>query len=155
METAADECKLTLKDDRELLNVNLPRHVYQGQCVHTLYDAGCGLIAANFTVTGAVTSNTTAASVNCNLTSQAVGYFSLGTMTFTTGPNAGASRAIKRHPSSGVLVPAFPWRYTPANGNQFTAKPGCDRLLATCNTKFSNTARIRIYPYIPTPEAAI
>jgi hypothetical protein len=41
---------LTVKSDLELLNVKLPRNVYQVQCVHTVYHDGCQLNAEDFTV---------------------------------------------------------------------------------------------------------
>ena len=147
------EVTLTINSELELLNIQMPRNVYQAQCLHTVYDPGCGLNAANFTVTGNTTSGSTRTSINCNL-AQAAGHFDLGSMTYTTGPNAGQTRTVKRH-TSGVLVPSFPFPHTPATGNLFTAKPGCDGLFATCGTKFSNTANIRIYEFIPVPEATI
>ena len=39
------EVQLTINSDLELLNVQMPRNIYQDQCLHTVYDAGCGLVA--------------------------------------------------------------------------------------------------------------
>jgi uncharacterized phage protein (TIGR02218 family) len=147
------EVQLTVNSDLELLNVQMPRNVYQDQCIHTVYDPGCGLSPAAFTVTANTTSGSSRTLINCNL-AQSNGYFDLGTVTFTTGSNAGESRTVKRY-TTGALVPSFPLPYVPAAGDLFTAKPGCDGLRATCNTRFSNEANIRIYPYIPVPEAAL
>ena len=147
---SASEVKLTVNSDLELLNVMMPRNLFMGQCGNTLYDARCGLSAAAFTVTGNTTANSTTAAVHCNL-AQAAGYFNLGTIKYTTGQNAGITRSVKLH-TTGVLVPAFPFPYVPASGDLFQAKPGCDKLQATCNAKFSNTANLRAYPFIPAPE---
>ena len=147
---SASEVKLTVNSDLELLNVMMPRNLFMGQCGNTLYGARCGLSAAAFTVTGNTTANSTVRSVNCNL-GQAAGHFNLGTMKFTTGPNANMVRSVKLH-TTGVLVPSFPFPYVPAPGDLFEAKPGCDKLEATCNVKFSNTANLRAYPFIPAPE---
>jgi uncharacterized phage protein (TIGR02218 family) len=142
--------RMAVKSDLELLGIKMPRNVYQGQCIHTVYDAGCGLVAAAFTVAGAVTGGSTAASINCNL-AQAAGYFNLGTIEFSNGPNAGVIRTVKVH-TSGVIVPVAPFPYAPATGNVFQVKPGCDGREVTCNGTFTNTANIRFYPYIPAPE---
>lgn len=146
------EVKMSVKSDFELLNIPMPRNVYMAQCAHTLFDSGCTLSAAAFTVTGAVTAGSTTAAINCNL-AQAAGYFGLGTVQFTSGLNAGITRTVKLH-TTGVLVPSFPLPYVPAIGDAFLAKPGCDKLMATCNsTKFNNVANFRGFPFIPTPEA--
>jgi len=144
------EVQLTVKSDLELLNIQMPRNIYQAQCLHTVYDPGCGLVAANFTVTANTTANSTASLINCNLT-QSAAYFELGTVTFTTGQNAGVTRSVKTY-TTGAIVPSYPLPYAPATGDHFTVKPGCDGRQVTCNAKFSNTANIRFYPYIPTPE---
>lgn len=151
IEITGTEVHMAVKSDLELLSVQMPRNIYMAGCRHTLYDAGCGLVAANFTVTGNVSANSTVSSINCNL-AQAAGYFDLGTIVFTTGQNAGAQRSVKTH-TSGVLVPSIPLLYVPAAGDLFTAKPGCDKLLATCNSaKFSNQANFGGMPFIPSPE---
>jgi hypothetical protein len=43
----------------------------------------------------------------------------------------------------------------PSPGDTFTAWPGCDRMLATCEIKFNNRLRYRGQPWIPAPETAI
>lgn len=144
------EVKMTVNSDLELLNIKMPRNIYIAQCIHTLYGPGCGLAAAAFTVTGNTTANSSTLLVNCNLP-QAAGYFNLGTIKYTSGPNAGVMRSVKAH-TSGVIVPSFPFPYTPVAGDLFQAKPGCDKQAATCNTKFSNTANLRAYEFIPSPE---
>ena len=40
----------------ELLNIQMPRNVYQSVCLHTVYDGGCALVKATYTVTGSVAS---------------------------------------------------------------------------------------------------
>lgn len=140
--------------DLEILNQRLPRNLFAAGCIHALYDSGCAVSAAAFTVTGTIASGTTVSSITCNLTAQAAGYFDLGVIEFTTGALAGLRRSVKSHPSSGVLVPVPRLPAVPANGDQFTAKPGCDKLSATCETKFSNLLNYRGFEFIPVPEAA-
>ncbi len=151
LEITGVEVKMMVKSDLELLNVQMPRNLYMGQCVNSLYDARCGLSAAAFTVTANTTANSTRSSINCNL-AQAAGYFNLGTLKYTSGQNQNIERSVKLH-TTGVLVPSFPFPYVPAPGDLFVAKPGCDKLRTTCNSvKFSNEANFGGKPFIPAPE---
>lgn len=144
------EIAMGIKSDLELLDVQMPRNVHSESCIHTLYDAGCNISAATFTVTGNTTANSTAFNVNCNL-AQTAGYFDLGVMRFTSGENNGTQRTVRVH-SNGVLTVMQPFGRTPAAGDLFTVRPGCDKLFATCSAKFTNTGNFRGYPYIPVPE---
>lgn len=146
------EAEVTVKSDLELLNIMMPRNIYQPGCIHTLYDAGCTLNKASFGVNGSVVGVGTTTTVWCNLT-QASGYFSLGTITFTGGANNGISRTVKVY-SLGVFTLMFPLGVVPAPGDTFTAYPGCDKQQSTCQTKFNNVANFRGFPYIPVPETA-
>lgn len=149
---SGSEVAMTIKSDLELLDVMMPRNVYMAQCQHTLYDSGCNLSAAAFTVTGNTTSGSTASAVHSNL-AQADAYFSLGVMKFTAGQNNQVSRSVKLY-ANGVLTPVPPFQFAPATGDHFTVRPGCDKQQATCNAKFSNLLNFRGYPFIPTPEAS-
>lgn len=147
------KASITAKSSLELLNVMMPRNVYQPSCVHTLFDVGCTLSKAAFLVADTVSAGATTTTVPCSL-AQAAGYFDLGTVTFTSGPNAGSSRSVKSY-TPGSLVLARPLVAVPANGNTFNAYPGCDRKQATCSSKFSNILNFRGEPYIPIPQTAI
>ncbi len=48
--------KITVKAYTELLNINMPRSLYQPGCINTLYDPGCTLSKAAFTSSGIVLS---------------------------------------------------------------------------------------------------
>lgn len=144
--------ELAVKSDLELLNVKLPRNLYQPICLHTVYDAGCGLARANFRSTATIQVNSTASLLRCDLT-QPDGYFALGTVRFTSGIHSGTTRTIKAH-APGSLTLALPLHSPPAVGDAFEAFPGCDRMQATCVAKFDNLANFRGFPYIPLPETA-
>lgn len=147
---AGHEIAMGIKSDLELLDVQMPRNVHSESCIHTLYDAGCNISAATFTVTGNTTANSTAFNVNCNL-AQTAGYFNLGVMRYSSGQNNGVQRTVRVH-SNGVLTVMQPFAVAPTVGDLFTVRPGCDKLFATCGAKFTNTANFRGYPYIPVPE---
>lgn len=146
------EAQLVIKSATELLDVMVPRDVYQPGCLNTVYDAPCGLSRTSFTVTGSASSASTADRTTFNHgLAQAAGYFDLGVVRMTSGPNNGISRTVKKH-TSGTIAVMPPWPLAVANGDSFSIYPGCDKQQATCSSKFSNLARFRGQPYIPAPE---
>lgn len=153
VEVAGSAVHLDVNSDLELLNVMMPRNLYQATCIHTLYGPGCGLVAADFTVSAAVGANSTRTQINASALAQASGYFDLGTMVFTSGGLLGLRRTVKRY-TTGVVVPVPPLPQTPSVGDTFDIRPGCDKLKGTCSTKFDNLANHRSFPYIPNPETA-
>jgi uncharacterized phage protein (TIGR02218 family) len=166
-----DEISIEVKSDLELLGLTLmPRNVYQPGCLHTLFDAGCGLVKATYAVSGTAAAASTAIAIQSTL-GQATGYFDLGTIEFTSGLNAGITRGVRSWVtgSPGTIALMRPFPYAPANGDAYTMTPGCDKAITpaiplahagdvrygTCQAKFSNVARARAFPFVPTPETAI
>lgn len=152
LEPDRSKVKMNVHSDIELLNVMLPRNVYQAGCRHKLYSAGCTLSKAALTVSSAAASGSTQLVINSAL-AQAAGYFDLGVITFTSGANAGLSRTVKSY-APGVHTLSFPFPSVPAIGDTFTSYPGCDKQKATCDTKFANLANFGGLPFIPAPETA-
>jgi uncharacterized phage protein (TIGR02218 family) len=139
---------LTVESGLAELRVPLPRNMIQPGCGHVLFDAGCALTAATYTVTGTVSGGSTTGT-GSNLT-QANGWFDLGTITFTSGANNGATRAVRSYlQSSGAVTFDRPLSSAPADGDTFSIKPGCDKRLTTCETKYSNRAHFRGFVFVP------
>lgn len=147
------EIRTTVKSALELLNMDMPREVYQSTCLHIVYDPGCALSRAAFTVTGAVTGSPGLNSFHSGL-GQADGYFDQGVIAFTSGACNGARRTVKSY-AGGSFSFVLPLPAVPSVADTFAAYPGCDRTQATCAAKFSNIAHFKGYPYIPAPETAI
>jgi uncharacterized phage protein (TIGR02218 family) len=151
VELGRTEAKLTVKSDMELLDTPLPRNFYQSGCLNTLFDNGCSLAktayAANGTVSGA-----TVTQINSAL-GQPADYFSLGTITFISGVNAGITRSVRSF-AGGAFTLALPLVAAPSPGDQFIAYPGCDKTKSTCENKFANGPNFRGYPFVPDPETA-
>lgn len=145
------EAQIVVKSDIELLDVMVPRDVYQPGCLNTVYDAPCGLSRAAFTVTGSASSASTADRTTFNASILSAGYLDLGVIRMTSGANNGISRTVKKHLSGSISVMP-PWPFAIASGDTFSVYPGCDKLQSTCSSKFSNLARFRGQPYIPAPE---
>jgi uncharacterized phage protein (TIGR02218 family) len=146
------EIALTVSSDVQLLDAPMPRNVYAPTCSHNLFDAGCGAVKASFGASSSCTSGSTRLLINCAL-AQASGYFDVGTITFNSGANAGATRTIKSY-APGVINLSLPLPVTPTVGDTFTAYAGCDKSKATCTSKFNRLASFRGFPFIPVPEAS-
>lgn len=153
---SASEIRITVRSDLELLNVNVPVELVQPSCRHTLFDSGCTLSAAAHDVSATILTGSTVGTLLATL-SEATDWFSLGRVVFNDGPNAGSSRQIKKHTSGSPdsLALALPLYHAPVNGNSITLYPGCDRLQATCGTKFSNVVNFGGQPFVPQPETAL
>lgn len=148
-----NQAELNVVSDLEALTAPVPRSVYQAQCLNTLFDSKCGLSRAAFASTGAASgaSDATRRSFATNL-GQAAGFFDLGTLTFTAGPNAGLARTVRTHAAGGAITLLEPLPVAVASGQAFEIVPGCNGLQATCSGKFNNVVRFRGQPYIPKPE---
>lgn len=85
---------------------------------------------------------------------KASSYYDNGHILFTSGVNAGLTKAVKQY-----FQPQFvfnsPLPFVPSAGDTFIAYPGCDKTQATCTSKFNNLANFEGFPYIPSPETAI
>lgn len=149
--------KIGVRSDLELLNIKIPVDVVQPSCRHTLFDVGCALSAAAFKVAGvAVAAGSTVSTLLASL-AQVDGFFSLGRIVFTSGPNNGTSRRVKLHTSGSPasLKLAVPLFAAPVAGNTFDLYPGCDRTMATCGSaKFNNLVNFGGEPFVPRPETA-
>jgi uncharacterized phage protein (TIGR02218 family) len=153
VECSRTMARLKVNSDLELLNIQMPRNLYQPGCIHNLYDTGCGLTKSSWAVGGAVSSVLNYTGVASGL-SQPDGYFDNGVLIFNSGTNAQVRRTVKKY-AAGIFTFSTPLKVLPSAGDTFTAYPGCDKTQVTCTSKFSNVIHFRGYPYIPIPETAI
>ena len=143
--------EITVASDLVLLDLDMPRNLYQPTCGHTLYDSGCGLIKNAFGTAGLVTAGSTPAIL---LWSGAAAAYVQGTIFFSSGTNAGGSATVKSAAAGVSLTLGYPLAATPAAGDTFTIYMGCDHTKATCQAKFGNLANFRGFPFVPPPTAA-
>jgi uncharacterized phage protein (TIGR02218 family) len=154
VDPTSTEIVLRVVSELDRLNVPMPRNLYMPSCGHVLYDAGCGIVKATFTVAGTASGTPTTVVIPTSRT-EADGYFNLGVIAFTNGPAAGSRRGVKSYVNaSGTFTVSLPFPAAPVAGNTFNAYPGCDKSQATCSTKYSNLTRFRGFPYVPRPEQA-
>lgn len=145
---------LTCKSDVELLSMPFPNNLYQPGCGNTLYNAGCTVSKASYQIASAVAAGSTAQVLNAAGFTRPTGYYEIGTVTMTSGALLGQVRPIKIFTlgSPSVITLMRPFPAAPAVGDTMTVLPGCDKLQATCTTKFNNLAHFRGMPGIPAPE---
>lgn len=147
---------LDVEDELALLAIQqMPKPVFGVGCWHQVYDAGCGLLQATFTVNGTIVTAGDGAHFTTNLT-QADGWFGLGGMKMTSGAANGQSADVASYVHAGGAVGLVtPFSVAPAPGDTFAIYPGCDRQQPTCTTKFNNLPHFAGTPYSPDPTTVV
>jgi uncharacterized phage protein (TIGR02218 family) len=118
--------------------------------------AGCGVSLAANTVTGTLTSVTSASVFTASARTEAADTFGAGTIQFTSGPNAGLKALEIKSFAGGVITTFEPFYYLPAAGNAYSMVRGCRKRLSDCQARwngsvtFSNVANFGGFPWIPT-----
>ena len=121
------------------------RRVYQRQCPHLLYGAACGANSSTFRVPGVTASSGTTLTVSA-VGAFANGYFAGGYVEWQVIVGIYERRFIESHTTTSLVLST---RADVALGTAVNVYPGCDHLLATCNSKFANAANFGGLPYIP------
>ncbi len=150
-EIGRTSAKLTINSDLALLDIDMPRNIYQPTCLHTLYDSGCTLVKNAFGTNGTVGAGSTALVIQW---SGASANFQQGSITFTSGVNAGVTATVGSAAGTSLTL-LYPLESAPAEGDGFTVYYGCDHTAGTCQSTFNNLANFRGFPYVPPPQMAI
>ena len=122
--------------------------VYSSACDAVLGDARCGVTLATYTVTGSVTTATSARVFTDTARTEADGYFDGGLITWTSGNNDTYAMEIKSSTSAGVIVLQQAMPNATVIGDAYSLSAGCDKLLETCKTKFNNVINFRGFPHV-------
>lgn len=148
--------QITVSDPRLRFTVNMPSNVYQSSCANVFCDPNCTLVAATYTTAGAVlTGFTPTALTFWTNSTKADGYYTQGIIKFTSGACSGQARTVSTFANAhGLVKLIYPLPASPAIGDTFTMRAGCDHTLATCKTKFAadNSINFRGQPFIPAAE---
>ncbi len=134
---------------------------FQASCDAALGDARCGvnLEAPAFKGTGTIIDllrdRAFTASGLGGFTS---GWFTFGTLDWTSGANVGRRAEVLSHDLiDGVAILTLlesPVRAI-VGTDTFLIRAGCDKRIATCGTKFGNVANFRGFPNIPGQDAVL
>jgi uncharacterized phage protein (TIGR02218 family) len=134
---------------------------FQATCDATLGDARCrvDLEASTFKGTGAVVDPLRdRAFTAAGLGGFTSGWFTFGTVEWTSGANAGRRAEIIAHDlTDGIVVLTLlesPVRAI-TGGDAFIVRAGCDKRMETCGAKFANVVNFRGFPHIPGQDAVL
>ena len=118
--------------------------------------AGCGVSLAANTVTGTLTSVTSASVFTSAARTEADDTFGAGTIQFTSEPNAGLKALEIKSFAGGVITTFEPFYTLPVAGNAYSMVRGCRKRLSDCQARWngsgivSNVANFGGFPWIPT-----
>jgi uncharacterized phage protein (TIGR02218 family) len=138
----------------ELLNIQMPRRLWQSSCTHAFGDAMCQFNRATLQASFACLSGSTETQILSTVNPTPAGLYVQGTIFGLTGANTGDSRTVSGMSNGNVSV-KLAFLSPPMVGDQFQLLPGCDRSIATCTNVFNNAIHFGGMPYIPTPETAV
>jgi uncharacterized phage protein (TIGR02218 family) len=143
--------QITVASDLIILDYDMPRNLYQATCLHTLYDAGCGLNRSTFAANATAGSGSTTTLIN---TSAALAAHQAGSILFTSGANANLRATVKSVVVGTSLSLMYPLPNPPSVGDAFSVYQGCGHTTAICQSRFNNLANFRGYPFVPPPQIA-
>ena len=127
--------------------------VYQASCIHTPWDAGCGISPAP--VTGTLTAVTSSFVARDAARVEAADHFTAGWIRFTSGNNAGLKALeIKSYASDGTFETFEPFYYLPQVGDAYETRKGCRRREADCQAN-GNIINFFGFTRIPTASTYI
>jgi len=138
----------------ELLNIQMPRRLWQSSCTHVFGDAMCQFDRSALQATFAVGPGSTQVQIATSVSPSPANLYAQGTITGVTGANAGSSRTVASMEGGWVYV-KLAFLSPVLIGDEFQLLPGCDHTLVTCENVFNNTIHFGGFPYIPTPETAV
>jgi uncharacterized phage protein (TIGR02218 family) len=138
----------------ELLNIQMPRRLWQALCGHVFGSPMCGFNRFSMAVDFAYTTGNVVVLGGVPVTGKPLAYIG-GTVQALSGQNYGVMRTITNWSDGQALAVQRAFPYTPAVGDVFQALPGCDKSLPTCENTFNNGIHFGGFPYIPTAETGV
>ena len=160
--------KARLEDDRYVIDglslidaLNTARNdQFTAQCPKVFLSqgfGGCLVPAAPNTVTGSLTSVSSAALFTDTARGEASDTFAAGTIRFTSGPNAGLKALEIRSFSAGGVIETFEsFYYLPQIGDNYTMVRGCRKRQQDCELRqgvsgpYNNIINFGGFPWVPT-----
>lgn len=125
--------------------------LYSPSCRATLGDARCKVDLEDHTVTGSTTSIISRLEFIDSGRSEVSGLFDFGTLTFTSGDNAGIAVEVKEYileSGGGRIILALPMPFDISN-DDYSLSKGCDKTITTCFDRFNNVLNFRGEPAVP------
>lgn len=123
--------------------------VFTAPCRYRFGDSDCGVDLAPITVTGTLTSVTSARLMADSGRGEVADYFGGGLLRMTSGALEGFAVEVADF-SGGIFSLALPMPGYPAVGDTYEAIPGCRKRFAEdCIAKWNNGVRFGGFPHVP------
>lgn len=149
----SNQATIEFRELQQVLHQKIGRTV-KPACDADLGDDRCQVNLTPLTVTGTVSSATDRARFVGNTSGSGSQWYRFGVVTWLTGLNAGLRMEVKSH--SGTSLELFlPMPYQIQNGDTYSIYPGCDKLKATCISKFNNIDNFQGFPDVPGSDAML
>lgn len=154
------QAAMKVKSALVLLGIQMPRNLFQPNCVYTVYSTSCGAAKASFVNHGAVASSPTASVIPWSGGVPGSIPFANGEIFFETGPAINQTRTIRAFDGTNLYL-SYPLTTAPLAGDLFAAYPGCNRAdpLAAGSTSdcifFGRQAAYRATPRVPQNELGL
>lgn len=132
----------------EIATGKVPRYVFQSQCNHSLFSAGCGLLKPNYKVEAVVTVGAKTLA-SATFAGYPVDYFTGGYVEYSND-----MRMVTAHTGS-VITLQFAFDSRVKDGVTVNAYPGCKGDWETCKNKYNNLSKFLGFPGIPSSNPAI
>ncbi len=133
--------------------------LYGRTCRYQLGDTQCQFDIGSLTQSGRTVATVTDGLERQEFTSDATGvddFYRYGKVTWVTGANKGLSSVVRVFTSSGGTIRfVLSSAYDIEAGDTFDIEPGCDKLVTTCDTKFTNVEFFGGFPFIPGSDRAL
>jgi len=114
--------------------------------------AGCKKIVTP--VTGTITHLTSQFVVRDSARAEALDWFGLGKIWFTSGANVGIkAREIKDYAADGTITVYEPFYYPVVVGDAYSMTPGCRKRREDCRDKWANMENFGGFPDVPTTSS--
>lgn len=128
--------------------------LYSPSCRASLGDQRCKIDLSAHTVTGTATAVNGRQEIRDTARTEPSGIFTLGTLTFTGGANAGIGMEVKEYSYAGGAAAAhivfvLPLPHAIAPGDAYQLTKGCDKTAGTCKKRFANITNFRGEPHVP------
>lgn len=152
------EGKVKVKSEMVLLDIDMPKHLWQATCLNTWGDLNCGVNQDTYSVIYTLTVNATTTFIPWPAASHT---YDLGKIHVMDGYSVTHVRSIRNiQPGVGLQL-SYPLPFAPVAGNDVTIWPGCGRTTdgtPGCKTYWGGTDYVdhfRGYPFVPVAETAV
>lgn len=135
--------------------------VTRAECSHDFCNAGCSLIAADYTVTGTLTSVTSQTSFADSGFALPANWANNGKLIFTSGSNLNYTLRVDNNATATQFILRTPAPYLPVIGDTYSLLAGCEKRLVSCQnrlendgvTTVNNVINRKAFDFVPTYES--